>query len=55
MIIYVVFIWGCLVILEEPVISPCSIIQHCLENSVDKGAWRTTVHGIAKSQSRLSD
>ena len=21
----------------------------CLENSVDKGAWRATVHGIAKS------
>ena len=22
----------------------------CLENSVDKGAWRATVHGVAKSQ-----
>ena len=21
----------------------------CLENSIDKGAWLTTVHGIAKS------
>ena len=22
----------------------------CLENSMDKGAWRATVHGVAKSQ-----
>ena len=21
----------------------------CLENSMDKGAWQTTVHGVAKS------
>ena len=21
----------------------------CLENSIDRGAWRATVHGIAKS------
>ena len=27
----------------------------CLENSVDRGAWWTTVHGIAKSWTRLSD
>ena len=27
----------------------------CLENSMDKGAWRATVHGITKSQTRLSD
>ena len=27
----------------------------CLENSMDKGAWWATVHGIAKSQIRLSD
>ena len=25
----------------------------CLENSMDRGAWRATVHGIAKSQSQL--
>ena len=25
-----------------------------LENSMDKGAWQATVHGIAKSQTRLS-
>ena len=25
----------------------------CLENSMDKGAWRATVHGIAKSRTQL--
>ena len=27
----------------------------CLENSMDGGAWWTTVHGVAKSRTRLSD
>ena len=27
----------------------------CLENSMDRGAWRAIVHGVAKSQTRLSD
>ena len=27
----------------------------CLENPMDRGAWRATVHGITKSQTRLSD
>ena len=27
----------------------------CLENSMDGGAWRATVHGIAKSQTQLSN
>ena len=27
----------------------------CLGNPMDKGAWRATVHGVAKSQTRLSD
>ena len=27
----------------------------CLENPMDRGAWRTTVHRVAKSQTRLSD
>ena len=27
----------------------------CLENSVDGGAWEATVHGVAKSRTRLSD
>ena len=27
----------------------------CLENSVDRGAWWATVHGIAKSWTRLTE
>ena len=26
-----------------------------LENSMDRGAWQATVHGVTKSQTRLSD
>ena len=26
-----------------------------LENPRDRGAWRATVHGVAKSRTRLSD
>ena len=29
--------------------------QSCLENSMDRRAWQATVHGVAKSQIRLSD
>ena len=25
----------------------------CLENPMDRGAWQATVHGVAKSQTRL--
>ena len=27
----------------------------CLENLMDRGAWRTTVHGVTKSRTQLSD
>ena len=27
----------------------------CLENPMDRGAWWATVHGVAKSQTLLSD
>ena len=27
----------------------------CLENSMDRGAWRAAVHGVAQSQTRLRD
>ena len=30
-----------------------SLQYSCLENSMDRGAWRATVHGIAKSRTRL--
>ena len=30
-------------------------LQHsCLENSLDRGVWRSTVHGVAKSWPQLS-
>ena len=27
----------------------------CLENPIDRGAWRATVYGVAKSQTQLSN
>ena len=27
----------------------------CLENPMDRGAWWATVHGVSKSQTRLSN
>ena len=30
-------------------------LQCCLENFMDRGVWLTTVHGAAKSQTRLRD
>ena len=30
-------------------------LQYCLKNPMDGGAWWATVHGVAKSQTRLSD
>ena len=33
-----------------------NLLQYsCLENSMDRGDWRATVHGIAKSRTGLSD
>ena len=29
------------------------LLYSCLENPVDRGAWRATVHGLAKSQTQL--
>ena len=29
--------------------------RSCLENSMDRGPWQATVHGVAKSQTLLSD
>ena len=31
------------------------LLYSCLENPMDRGAWQATVHGVAKSQTRLSD
>ena len=33
-----------------------NLLQYsCLENPMDRGAWSATVHGFAKSRTRLSD
>ena len=32
-----------------------SLQYSCLENSMDRGAWRATVYGVTKSQIRLRD
>ena len=33
-----------------------NLLQYsCLENPMDRGAWQTAVHGVAKSQTQLSD
>ena len=33
-----------------------NLLQYfCLENSMDRGAWRATVHGVAKIRTQLSD
>ena len=29
--------------------------ESCLEHSMDRGAWQSIVHGVAKSGTRLSD
>ena len=31
----------------------CPLQHSCLENPMDRGAWRATVHGVAKRQTRL--
>ena len=32
-----------------------NLLQYsCLENSMDRGTWQSTVHGVAKSQTRLN-
>ena len=30
-----------------------SLQYACLENPIDRGAWRATVHGVTKSQTQL--
>ena len=33
-----------------------NLLQYsCLENSMDREAWLSTVHGVAKSRAQLSD
>ena len=40
---------------EDHLKKECNPLQRsCLENPMDRGAWRATVHGVAKSQTQLS-
>ena len=40
---------------RSPGVGNGNLLQYsCLENSMDRGAWRITVHGITKSQTQLS-
>ena len=33
-----------------------NLLQYpCLENPMDRGVWRATVHGVTKSQTQLND
>ena len=39
---------------EDPLEKEWNPLQHsCLENPMDGGAWRATVHSVAKSQTGL--
>ena len=42
---------------EDPLVEGNgNLLQYsCLENPMGRGAWRATVHGVAESQTRLSD
>ena len=54
-----------IIIIQSPWFIPCSTfygegngtpLQYsCLENPTDGGAWQAAVHGVATSQTRLSD
>ena len=40
----------------SPVEGNGNLLQYsCLENSMDRGSWRATVHGVSKSRTQLSD
>ena len=39
--------------LEEEMVNP--LRYSCLENPMNRGAWWTRVHGVAKSQTQLKD
>ena len=41
--------------LEKGTATSYPLQYSCLENPVDRGAWQTAVHRVAKSQTQLSD
>ena len=44
---------GCIDLLEEDMATRSGILAWRIP--MDRGAWRAAVHGVAKSQTRLSD
>ena len=41
---------------EDPLEKEMAPLQYsCLENPMDRGSWQATVHGVTKSQTRLSN
>ena len=41
---------------KPPGVGHGKLLQYsCLENSMDRGTWWVTVHGVTKSQTQLSD
>ena len=41
---------------KDPLKKGMTILQYsCLDNPMDRGAWWARVHGVAKSQTQLSD
>ena len=41
---------------RSPGVGNCNPLQNsCLEDSMDRGAWLATVHGVANSRTRPSD
>ena len=40
---------------EDPLQEEMATHSSILKNSMDRGAWWATVHGITKSQTRLND
>ena len=51
--VIVCFVHTCPVLPEEGSGNPLQ--YSCLENPMDGGAWWAAVHGVVKSQTRLSD
>ena len=40
---------------RSPGVGNGNLLQYsCLENSLDRGAWQATVHGVEKSQTQLN-
>ena len=40
---------------EDPLEKGSPLHYSCLENPIDRGAWRATVHEVTKSQTGMSD